>query len=76
MLLWRVVLAGSGEQDLVDAVRGFGRIATPALLAILLCGCVLTAKLVGGASELLGSGYGRLLLLKADRRWPAWPTRG
>ncbi len=64
-LLWRVVLAGSGERDLVDAVRGFSRIATPALLGILLSGVVLTAKLVGGASELLGSGYGRLLLLKA-----------
>ena len=65
VMLWRVVLAGSGQQDLVDAVRGFGRIAGPALIAIALSGLLLTAKLVGGASELLGSGYGRLLLLKA-----------
>lgn len=65
VLLWRVVLAGSGEQDLVDAVRGFGRIATPALLGVVGSGVLLTAKLVGGASKLFSTGYGRLLLFKA-----------
>ncbi len=64
VLLWRVVLAGSGEQDLVDAVRGFGRLATPALLAVVVSGVLLTARLVGGASNLFTTGYGRLLLFK------------
>lgn len=64
VILWRVVLAGSGEQDLVDAVRGFGRIATPALLAVVVSGVLLTARLVGGASNLFTTGYGRLLLFK------------
>ena len=34
VLLSRVVLAGPGEEDLVHAVRGFGRIATPARITV------------------------------------------
>ena len=33
VLLARVVLAGPGEEDLVQAVRGFGRISGPAIVA-------------------------------------------
>ena len=33
VLLARVVLAGPGEEDLVHAVRGFGRISNPAIIA-------------------------------------------
>ena len=64
-LLWRVVLAGSGEHDLVEAVRGFSRLARPAMLGIVVSGLVLLAKLSGGLGNLFGTGYGRLMLLKA-----------
>lgn len=63
-LLARVVLAGPGEMDLVHALRGFSRIAAPALIAVVASGALQTARLVGGASNLLTTGYGRLLLLK------------
>ena len=65
VLLSRVVLAGSGGQDLVDAVRGFGRLATISMIAVLLSGVVLTIKLLGGIGALFDTGFGRLLLLKA-----------
>ena len=65
VLLVRVVLAGPGDVDLVHALRGFSRIAAPALLAVVASGALQTARLVGGASNLLSTGYGRLLLLKA-----------
>ena len=65
VLLARVVLAGPGEEDLVHALRGFARIAAPALIVVVASGALLTAELVGGASKLFTTGYGRLLLIKA-----------
>jgi copper transport protein len=62
-LLTRVVLAGGGDEDLVLAVRGYGRIATPAIIATVLTGAVQTFRLDRGA--LFTSGHGRVLLLKA-----------
>lgn len=63
VLLTRVVLAGPGDEDLVLALRGFGRIATPAILVTVLTGAVQTFRLDRGA--LFTSGHGRVLLLKA-----------
>jgi copper transport protein len=63
VLLSRVVLAGPGEEDLVHAVRGFGRIATPALVVTVLTGAIQTWRLDRGA--LFDSSHGQVLLLKA-----------
>ena len=40
VLLARVVLAGPGEEDLVHAVRGFGRISNPAIVLTVVSGLV------------------------------------
>ncbi len=63
VLLARVVLAGPGEEDLVGAVRGFQRIAMPALVVTILTGAVQTYRLDGGS--LFDTGHGRVMLLKA-----------
>lgn len=62
VLLARVVLAGPGEEDLVHAVRGFGRISNPAIVVTLLSGLIQLYRQVGG--ELFSSGHGRIVLLK------------
>ncbi len=59
----RVVLAGPGEHDLVQAVRGFERLSIPALILTVASGAIQTYRLDGGA--LFSSGHGRVLLLKA-----------
>jgi len=63
VLLTRVVLAGPGEDDLVHATRGFGRIAMPALVVTVLTGVVQMIRLDSG--ELFDSGHGRVLVLKS-----------
>ncbi|MEX1104668.1 MAG: CopD family protein [Ilumatobacteraceae bacterium] len=63
VLLARVVLAGPGDDDLVHAVRGFSRIATPALLVTIITGAIQTYRLDRGA--LFDTAHGRVLLLKA-----------
>lgn len=62
VLLARVVLAGPGEEDLVHAVRGFGRISTVAIGVAILTGVVMMVLLDGGG--LFGSSHGRVVLLK------------
>ncbi|MGH9137930.1 MAG: copper resistance CopC/CopD family protein [Acidimicrobiales bacterium] len=62
VLLARVVLAGPGEEDLVHAVRGFGRISNPAIIVTVVSGLIQLYRQVGG--ELFSSGHGRVLLLK------------
>lgn len=62
VLLARVVLAGPGEEDLVHAVRGFGRISNPAIIATVVSGIVQLYRQVGG--ELFTTGHGRVLLIK------------
>jgi len=61
VLVTRVVLAGPGDEDLVHAVRGFSRIATPALIATVASGAVQFVRLDQGA---LGSSHGLLMILK------------
>ncbi len=63
ILLARVVLAGPGEEDLVHAVRGFGRISMVAIIVTVVSGIVQMIRLDGGA--LFSSGHGRVVLLKA-----------
>lgn len=63
VLLARVVLAGPGDEDLVHAVRGFSRIATPALLITIVTGAVQTYRLDRGG--LFDTSHGQVLLLKA-----------
>jgi copper transport protein len=62
VLLARVVLAGPGDEDLVHAVRGFGRISNPAIVITLFSGLIQLYRLDGG--ELFSSGHGRVVLLK------------
>lgn len=62
VLLARVVLAGPGEEDLVHAVRGFGRISNVAIGVTIATGIVQMILLDGG--DLFGSSHGRVVLLK------------
>ena len=63
VLLARVVLAGPGEEDLVHAVRGFGRLSTLAIITTVVTGIVQMVLLDGG--DLFGSAHGRLVVLKS-----------
>jgi copper transport protein len=62
VLLARVVLAGPGEEDLVHAVRGFGRLSNVAIGATIATGIVQMILLDGG--DLFGTSHGRVVLLK------------
>jgi copper transport protein len=57
------VLAGPGDDDLVQAVRGFSRISLPAILGTIITGVIQLIRLDGGS--LFSSSHGRVLLLKA-----------
>ncbi|MBV1893012.1 MAG: CopD family protein [Ilumatobacteraceae bacterium] len=63
ILLARVVLAGPGEEDLVHAVRGFGRLSSVAIITTILSGVAQMILLDGG--DLFGSSHGRVVILKA-----------
>jgi methionine-rich copper-binding protein CopC len=62
VLLARVVLAGPGEEDLVHAVRGFGRISGTVIVVTIVSGLIQLFRLDGG--ELFSESHGRVLLLK------------
>ncbi|HSM65585.1 MAG TPA: CopD family protein [Ilumatobacteraceae bacterium] len=62
VLLARVVLAGPGEEDLVHAVRGFGRLSTAAIVLAVATGVVQMVLIDGGS--LFTSSHGRVVLLK------------
>ncbi len=62
VMLARVVLAGPGEEDLVHAVRGFGRLSNLAIGATIVTGIVQMILLDGG--DLFGTSHGRVILLK------------
>lgn len=61
-LVWRVVLFGPGERDLVDALRGWRRLTVPVMIVVLVTGALLTWRLDG--LSLINSGHGRVVLLK------------
>jgi len=62
VLLVRVILIGSGDSDLVQAVRGFGRLAPRAIAVVVLTGIVSTYRYDG--FTLLSHAHGRILLFK------------
>ncbi|NNE10749.1 MAG: hypothetical protein HKN41_00715, partial [Ilumatobacter sp.] len=61
-LVARVVLAGPGEDDLVQATRTFSRISIPAILVACVTGIIQLVRLDGG--NLFNTSHGRVLLLK------------
>lgn len=61
-LVARVVLAGPGEDDLVQATRSFSKVTIPAILVASVTGIIQVWRLDGG--DLFGSNHGRVLLLK------------
>ncbi|MFM2115507.1 MAG: hypothetical protein RI908_1248, partial [Actinomycetota bacterium] len=77
VLLSRVVLIGPGDIDLVQAVRGFGRIATRAVPLAIVTGVIATYRFDG--FSLLTSQHGRLVTLKilvvGFMAYATWVTR-
>lgn len=61
-LVWRVVLFGPGERDLVEALRGWRRLTVPVTLVVIITGAALTWRLDG--LSLVNSGHGRVVLFK------------
>lgn len=77
VLLVRVVLIGPGDVDLVQAVRGFARIATRAMPLAIVTGIVATYRFDG--FSLFTSQHGRLVTLKiivvGFMSYATWLTR-
>jgi hypothetical protein len=61
-LIWRVVLHGPGDIDLVHALRTWSRSNTPLTIGIVLTGFAQVWRLDG--LSLINSGHGRVVLLK------------
>ncbi|HUF99708.1 MAG TPA: CopD family protein [Ilumatobacter sp.] len=61
-LVSRVILAGPGDDDLVQASRTFSRISLPAILITCVTGVIQIVRLDGNA--LFTSGHGQVVLLK------------
>lgn len=61
-IIWRVILHGPGEMDLVHALRGWYRIATPVSIGLVVTGAIQTWRIDG--ISLINSGHGRVVLLK------------
>lgn len=61
-LVWRVVLFGPGEADLLHALRTWARLSTPLAIGIAVTGIVQTWRLDG--ISLINTGHGRMILLK------------
>ena len=62
VLLARVVLSGPGQEDLVHATRGYGRLATPALVLTFATGLVQMWRL--DVNYLTNRSHGQVLILK------------
>lgn len=61
-LVWRVVLFGPGESDLMHALRAWARLGIPLTVGIVATGAVQTWRL--DSISLVNTGHGRMLLLK------------
>lgn len=61
-IMWRVVLHGPGGSDLVDALRGWTRIANPLVVGIVATGVIQVWRIDG--LSLVNSGHGRVVILK------------
>lgn len=62
ILVARVVLAGPGEEDLVHAVRGFGRISNLAIVVTIVTAIAEMIRVDGG--NLFSSSHGRVVVLR------------
>jgi copper transport protein len=62
-LIWRVILHGPGDRDLVEALNGWARIATTLTIVIVGTGAAQVWRIDG--ISLLNSGHGRVILLKS-----------
>ena len=62
-IIWRVILHGPGDIDLVHALRGWYRIATPVSMGIIITGAIQVWRIDG--ISLINSGHGRVVLLKS-----------
>ncbi len=61
-IIWRVILHGPGDVDLVDALRGWARLATPLTIGIVGTGVFQVWRIDG--ISLINSGHGRVVILK------------
>ncbi|MEY3506300.1 MAG: hypothetical protein RI898_1053, partial [Actinomycetota bacterium] len=61
-IIWRVILHGPGDIDLVEALRGWARLATPLTIGIVATGVFQVWRIDG--ISLINSGHGRLVLFK------------
>lgn len=61
-IIWRVVLHDPGDIDLVHALRGWYRIATPVSIGLIATGVIQVWRIDG--ISLINSGHGRVVLLK------------
>lgn len=62
-IMWRVVLHGPGGDDLVAALRGWTRMATPTTVGAIATGAAQVARIDG--FSLINSGHGRVVILKS-----------
>ena len=62
LLVSRVILSKPGADDLLDALRGWSRLATTLTAGVVITGFIQVGRLDGWS--LINSGHGRLLLLK------------
>jgi methionine-rich copper-binding protein CopC len=62
-VMWRVILRGPGDRDLLEALRGWTRHATWVGIGIVITGAIQTWRIDGWS--LLNSGHGRVVLFKA-----------
>jgi Na+-transporting methylmalonyl-CoA/oxaloacetate decarboxylase gamma subunit len=61
-IIWRVILHGPGNSDLIDALRGWARLVTPLTIGIVLTGLIQVWRIDG--ISLINSGHGRVVILK------------
>lgn len=61
-IIWRVVLHGPGDIDLVHALQSWSRFNTPLTIGIVLTGVIQVWRLDG--LSLINSGHGRVMLFK------------
>ena len=62
-IIWRVVLYGPGNLDLVHALRGWSRIANLVMVGIIITGALQVYRIDN--ISLINSGHGRVILLKS-----------
>jgi copper transport protein len=62
-IIWRVVLYGPGSNDLIQALRGWSRIANLVMVGIIVTGAIQVYRIDN--FSLINSGHGRVIILKS-----------